>query len=85
MAEDGESNEETLLQESASKEAYYLGRLLELQTGLTKSRSVASSAQAESERFSMLVQELREVRMSHFWEYCSDIVISGGFYVTSYC
>ncbi|XP_071752944.1 protein bicaudal D homolog 1 isoform X3 [Centroberyx gerrardi] len=60
VAEDGESNEETLLQESASKEAYYMGRVLELQTELTLSRSVASNAQAENERLNALVQELRE-------------------------
>lgn len=62
VAEDGETNEETLLQESACKEAYYMGRLLELQTEVTLSRSVASNAQAENERLSALVQELREVR-----------------------
>lgn len=61
VAEDGESNEETLLRESASKEAYFMGRLLELQSELTLSRSVASNAQAETERLSTLVQELREV------------------------
>ncbi|KAG7333370.1 hypothetical protein KOW79_003505 [Hemibagrus wyckioides] len=60
VAEDGETNEETLLQESASKEAYYKDRLLELQTDLTLSRSVASNTQAESERLNMLIQELRE-------------------------
>ncbi|XP_030588022.1 protein bicaudal D homolog 1 isoform X1 [Archocentrus centrarchus] len=60
VAEDGETNEETLLQESASKEAYYVGRLLELQTEVTLSRSVASNAQAENERLNALVQELRE-------------------------
>lgn len=61
MAKDGETTEETLLQESACKEAYYVGRLLELQTEATLSRSVASNAQAENERLSTLVQELREV------------------------
>ncbi|KAM9753092.1 protein bicaudal D homolog 1 isoform 2-T2 [Menidia menidia] len=60
VAEDGESNEETLLRESASKEAYYVGRLLELQTEVTLSRSVASNAQAENERLTALVQDLRE-------------------------
>ncbi|XP_040894363.1 protein bicaudal D homolog 1 isoform X2 [Toxotes jaculatrix] len=60
VAEDGETNEETLLQESASKEAYYTARLLELQTELTLSRSVASNAQAENERLNALVQDLRE-------------------------
>lgn len=63
VAEDGETNEETLLQESASKEAYYMGRLLELQTELTLSRSVASNAQSENERLNILVQELREVSL----------------------
>ncbi|XP_035520230.1 protein bicaudal D homolog 1 isoform X1 [Morone saxatilis] len=60
VAEDGETNEETLLQESACKEAYYMGRLLELQTEVTLSRSVASNAQAENERLNALVQDLRE-------------------------
>ncbi|XP_055078345.1 protein bicaudal D homolog 1 isoform X3 [Periophthalmus magnuspinnatus] len=60
VAEDGETNEETLLLESASKEAYYMGRLLELQTELTLSRSVASNSQAETERLNGLAQELRE-------------------------
>ncbi|KAM4734747.1 protein bicaudal D homolog 1 isoform 1-T1 [Anableps anableps] len=60
VAEDGETIEETLLQESASKEAYYMGRLLELQTEVTLSRSVASNAQAENERLNALLQELRE-------------------------
>lgn len=64
MAKDGETTEETLLQESACKEAYYMGRLLELQTEVTISRSVASNAQAENERLSALVQELREVSCS---------------------
>ncbi|XP_061533400.1 protein bicaudal D homolog 1 isoform X2 [Phycodurus eques] len=60
VAEDGESNEETLLQESASKEAYYMTRLLELQTELTVSRSVTSNTQSENERLNAVVLELRE-------------------------
>nr|XP_057942818.1 protein bicaudal D homolog 1 isoform X1 [Doryrhamphus excisus] len=60
VAEDGESNEETLLQEYASKEANYMTRMLELQTELTLSRSVASNAQSENERLNGLGQELRE-------------------------
>ncbi|KAM8861592.1 protein bicaudal D homolog 1 isoform 2-T2 [Synchiropus picturatus] len=60
VAEDGETNEETLLQESASKEAYYMGRILELQSDLTLSRSVASNTQSENERLNLLAQELRE-------------------------
>ncbi|XP_031725753.1 protein bicaudal D homolog 1-like isoform X4 [Anarrhichthys ocellatus] len=60
VAEDGETNEETLLQESATKEAYYMGRLLELQSALKHSRATASNAQADSEHLSTLLQELRE-------------------------
>ncbi|XP_029103568.1 protein bicaudal D homolog 1 isoform X3 [Scleropages formosus] len=60
VAEDGETNEETLLQESASREAYYMGRLLELQTEVKQSRATASNAQAECERLGALLQELRE-------------------------
>ncbi|KAG7455994.1 hypothetical protein MATL_G00247010 [Megalops atlanticus] len=60
VAEDGETNEETLLQESASKEAYYMGRLLELQTELKLNRSVASNTQSENERLNGVLQELRE-------------------------
>uniref|UniRef100_A0A673GBE5 Bicaudal D homolog 1a n=1 Tax=Sinocyclocheilus rhinocerous TaxID=307959 RepID=A0A673GBE5_9TELE len=60
VAEDGETNEETLLQESASKEAYYMGRLVDLQTQLNLSSSVASSAQVETEHLNALVQELGE-------------------------
>ncbi|XP_029016191.1 protein bicaudal D homolog 1-like isoform X2 [Betta splendens] len=60
VAADGETNEETLLQESATKEAYYVGRLLELQSELKQSRAVASSTQADNEHLSSVLQELRE-------------------------
>ncbi|KAM7366779.1 hypothetical protein PAMP_014725 [Pampus punctatissimus] len=60
VAEDGETNEETLLQESATKEAYYMGRLLELQAELKHSRATASNAQTDNEHLSSLLQELRE-------------------------
>ncbi|XP_072233120.1 protein bicaudal D homolog 1-like isoform X2 [Leuresthes tenuis] len=60
VAEDGETNEETLLQESATKEAYYMGRLFELQSELKKSRASASNSQADNEHLSVLMQELRE-------------------------
>ncbi|XP_034719052.1 protein bicaudal D homolog 1-like isoform X2 [Etheostoma cragini] len=60
VAEDGETNEETLLQESATKEAYYMGRLLELQSALKHSQTDASNAQADNEHLSTLLQELRE-------------------------
>lgn len=62
MAEDGETNEETLLQESATKEAYYMGRILELQSELKQSRAAASNSEADTEHLSSLLQELREVR-----------------------
>lgn len=64
VAEDGEINEETLLQESATKEAYYMGRLLELQSALKYSRTTVSNTQADSEHMSILLQELREVQYS---------------------
>ncbi|XP_057180490.1 protein bicaudal D homolog 1-like isoform X1 [Triplophysa rosa] len=60
VAEDGESNEETLLEESATKEAYYMGRLLEQQAELKNSRSQASCTQVENERLTDILQELRE-------------------------
>ncbi|KAM9570819.1 protein bicaudal D homolog 1-like isoform 4-T4 [Salvelinus alpinus] len=60
VAEDGEINEESLLQESASKEAFYMGQLLELQTDLKLSRSVASNASNESERLNTVLQEHKE-------------------------
>uniref|UniRef100_A0A8C5CN40 Uncharacterized protein n=1 Tax=Gadus morhua TaxID=8049 RepID=A0A8C5CN40_GADMO len=60
VAEDGESNEATLLQESATKEAYYMGRLLELQAELKHCRSSASGAQADSQHLGGLLQETRE-------------------------
>ncbi|XP_062299806.1 protein bicaudal D homolog 1-like [Scomber scombrus] len=60
VAADGETNEETLLQESATKEAYYMGRLMELQSELKHSRATASNAQTDNEHLSSLLQELRE-------------------------
>ncbi|XP_028613382.1 protein bicaudal D homolog 1 isoform X2 [Grammomys surdaster] len=60
VAEDGETREETLLQESASKEAYYLNKILEMQNELKQSRAVVTNVQAENERLSAVVQELKE-------------------------
>ncbi|XP_054974139.1 protein bicaudal D homolog 1 isoform X2 [Sorex araneus] len=60
VAEDGETREETLLAESASKEAYYLGKILDMQAELKQSRAVVTNAQAESERLAALVQDLKE-------------------------
>lgn len=62
VAEDSETNEEALLQESATKEAYYISRLLNQQTELKHTRSQASNTQLENERLSIILQELREVR-----------------------
>ncbi|KAM4901784.1 protein bicaudal D homolog 1 isoform 8-T8 [Sylvia borin] len=60
VAEDGETREETLLQESASKEAYYLGKILEMQNELKQSRTVVTNVQAENERLTAIVQDLKE-------------------------
>ncbi|XP_060759835.1 protein bicaudal D homolog 1-like isoform X2 [Neoarius graeffei] len=60
VAEDSETNEEALLQESATKEAYYISRLLNQQTELKHTRSQASNTQVENERLSIILQELRE-------------------------
>ncbi|XP_055213903.1 protein bicaudal D homolog 1 isoform X13 [Gorilla gorilla gorilla] len=60
VAEDGETREETLLQESASKEAYYLGKILEMQNELKQSRAVVTNVQAENERLTAVVQDLKE-------------------------
>lgn len=61
VAEDGETREETLLQESASKEAYYLGKILEMQNELKQSRAVVTNVQAENERLAAVVQDMKEV------------------------
>ncbi|XP_034146003.1 protein bicaudal D homolog 1 isoform X3 [Esox lucius] len=60
VAADGESNEETLLQESATKEAYYMTRLLGIQSELKQSRAVTVNTQADNEHLNALLQELRE-------------------------
>ncbi|XP_060050608.1 protein bicaudal D homolog 1 isoform X2 [Erinaceus europaeus] len=60
VAEDGETREETLLQESASKEAYYLGKILAGQSELRQSRAALANAQAENERLGALLQDLKE-------------------------
>ncbi|MGH0115035.1 UNVERIFIED_CONTAM: hypothetical protein FKN15_072914 [Acipenser sinensis] len=61
VAEDGETLEENLLQESASKEAYYMSKILELQTEMKQNKSVMSNVQAENERLNAVLQDLREV------------------------
>lgn len=52
-----------------------MGRLLELQTEVTISRSVASNTQAENERLSTLMQELREVSCAVVTESVSSLSI----------
>ncbi|XP_040201691.1 protein bicaudal D homolog 1 isoform X3 [Rana temporaria] len=60
VAEDGETREETLLQESATKEEYYLGRILEMQIDVRQSKATIGNVQGENERLTALVQDLKE-------------------------
>ncbi|XP_071401004.1 protein bicaudal D homolog 2 isoform X3 [Centroberyx affinis] len=60
VAADGESREESLIQESACKEAYYEQRVLELQTELRQTRNILTNTQSENERLSTIAQEMRE-------------------------
>ena len=61
VAADGESREESLIQESACKEAYYEQRVLELQTELRQARNILTNTQSENERLNTISQEMREV------------------------
>ncbi|XP_053171299.1 protein bicaudal D homolog 2 [Scomber japonicus] len=60
VALDGESREESLILESASKEALYQQKVLELQNELRLSKASITSAQAENERLSSIVLEMKE-------------------------
>ncbi|XP_068184458.1 protein bicaudal D homolog 2-like isoform X1 [Antennarius striatus] len=60
VAADGESREESLIQESACKEAYYEQRVLELQNELRQTRNVLANTQSENERLNTITQEMRE-------------------------
>ncbi|XP_061544654.1 protein bicaudal D homolog 2-like [Phycodurus eques] len=60
VAADGESREESLIQESACKEAYYEQRVLELQNELRQTRNILTNTQSENERLSAISQEIRE-------------------------
>ncbi|XP_077565307.1 protein bicaudal D homolog 1-like isoform X3 [Stigmatopora nigra] len=60
VAEDGQTNEETLLEESATREAYYTGRLLELQAEVQRWQATAANAKADQDHLGCLLQELRE-------------------------
>ncbi|XP_016086186.1 protein bicaudal D homolog 2 isoform X1 [Sinocyclocheilus grahami] len=60
VAADGESREESLIQESACKEAYYEQRMQELQAELRQGRNILTNVQSENERLATITQELRE-------------------------
>lgn len=62
VAADGESREESLIQESACKEAYYEQRVLELQNDLRQARNLVANTQSENERLNALSQEMKDVR-----------------------
>lgn len=61
MAADGESREESLILESASKEAVYQQKVLELQNELRQAKDSLTNALAENDRLSSIALELREV------------------------
>ncbi|XP_025958607.1 protein bicaudal D homolog 2 isoform X1 [Dromaius novaehollandiae] len=64
VAADGESREETLIQESATKEEYYMKKVMELQTELKQLRNVLANTKSENERLNSVAQELKEVNQN---------------------
>ncbi|XP_029358824.1 protein bicaudal D homolog 2-like [Echeneis naucrates] len=60
VAADGESREESLILESASKEATYQQKVLELQSELRQVKASLTSAQAENDRLSSIVLDVKE-------------------------
>ncbi|KAJ0036927.1 hypothetical protein NQD34_005604 [Periophthalmus magnuspinnatus] len=60
VAADGESREESLILESACKEAYYEQRVLELQNELRQTRNLLANTQSENERLNTISQDIRE-------------------------
>ncbi|KAG7260261.1 hypothetical protein CRUP_019265 [Coryphaenoides rupestris] len=56
----GRAARESLIQESASKEAYYEQRVLELQSDLRQSRNILTNTQSENERLATINLEMRE-------------------------
>ncbi|XP_027875882.1 protein bicaudal D homolog 2-like isoform X1 [Xiphophorus couchianus] len=60
VAADGESREESLIQESACKEAYYEQRVLVLQNELRQTRNILTNTQSENERLVAISQEMKE-------------------------
>lgn len=70
VAADGESREESLILESASKEALYQQKLLELQNELRQAKASFTSLQAENERLASIVLDMREV-LIYFYKWSS--------------
>ncbi|XP_041638705.1 protein bicaudal D homolog 2 [Cheilinus undulatus] len=60
VAADGESREESLILESASKEAQYQQKVLELQNELRQAKVSLTSIHSENERLSSITLEMRE-------------------------
>ncbi|XP_034075057.1 protein bicaudal D homolog 2-like isoform X1 [Gymnodraco acuticeps] len=60
VAADGESREESLMLESASQEALYQEKVLELQNDLRQAKGSLTSVQAENDRLSSVALEIRE-------------------------
>lgn len=60
VAADGESREESLILESASKEALYQQKVLELQNELRQAKASLTSVQAENDRLSSIALEMKE-------------------------
>jgi len=69
VAEDGESREESLMLESASKEALYQQNVLELQNDLRQAKASLASTQAENERLVSVALEMREVTLENVTRY----------------
>lgn len=53
-----------MIQESATKEEYYMKKVMELQTELKQLRNVLANTQSENERLNSVAQELKEVSKS---------------------
>uniref|UniRef100_UPI00358F4245 protein bicaudal D homolog 2-like isoform X2 n=1 Tax=Myxine glutinosa TaxID=7769 RepID=UPI00358F4245 len=60
VAEAGENREESLIEESASKEANYVQKIVELQVVLKSNQLQLANSHSERERLTGLVQELKE-------------------------
>lgn len=72
VAADGESREESLILESASKEAYYEQRVQELQNELRQTKNDLSNTRAENERLASMALELREVGKHNLGNYVRE-------------